>query len=61
MAIPPLPLPRRKTRPVQVGPLIIGGGEPIRVQSMTATDTADAASTISQIRALADAGCEISA
>lgn len=59
MSIPTLPLPRRKTRQVKVGPFVIGGGEPIRVQSMTATDTADAAATISQIRALADAGCEI--
>ncbi|MEN6626527.1 MAG: flavodoxin-dependent (E)-4-hydroxy-3-methylbut-2-enyl-diphosphate synthase [Candidatus Sumerlaeia bacterium] len=54
-----LPAPRRATRQVKVGPFIIGGGEPIRVQSMTATDTADATSTIAQIRALAGAGCEI--
>ena len=55
----PLPLPRRKTREVKVGPYILGGGQPIIVQSMTATDTADPDSTIAQINALADAGCEI--
>ena len=55
----PLPLPRRKTREVKVGPLVIGGGHPVVVQSMTATDTADAAATIAQVNALAEAGCEI--
>jgi (E)-4-hydroxy-3-methylbut-2-enyl-diphosphate synthase len=54
-----LPLPRRKTREVKVGPIVIGGGAPISVQSMTATDTADPESTIAQINALAEAGCEI--
>jgi (E)-4-hydroxy-3-methylbut-2-enyl-diphosphate synthase len=51
--------PRRRAREVKVGPFIIGGDNPIRVQSMTATDTADAESTIAQINALAEAGCEI--
>src|SRR5436190_12006235 len=50
---------RRKSREVKVGPYFIGGDNPIRVQTMTATDTADAESTIAQINALADAGCEI--
>lgn len=50
---------RRKTREVKLGPYIIGGEQPIRVQSMTATDTADAEATVGQICALADAGCEI--
>lgn len=50
---------RRKTREVRIGPYVIGGNNPIRVQSMTATDTADAESTISQINGLAEAGCEI--
>ncbi len=59
MSQPQLPLPRRKTRAVKVGPFVIGGGEPVRVQSMTATDTADAEATVAQIRALAEAGCEI--
>lgn len=51
--------PRRRTREVQVGAFAIGGDNPIRVQSMTATDTADAEATIAQINALAEAGCEI--
>ena len=34
--------PRRKAREVKLGPFVIGGEQPIRVQSMTATDTADA-------------------
>lgn len=51
--------PRRKAREVPMGPLIVGGDNPIWVQSMTATDTADAESTIAQIIALAEAGCEI--
>jgi (E)-4-hydroxy-3-methylbut-2-enyl-diphosphate synthase len=50
---------RRKAREVKIGPYIIGGNNPIRVQTMTATDTADAKSTVAQINALADAGCEI--
>lgn len=59
MTQPLLPAPRRKTREVQVGALTVGGGHPVTVQSMTATDTADAAATIAQINALAEAGCEI--
>jgi (E)-4-hydroxy-3-methylbut-2-enyl-diphosphate synthase len=59
MTVRPLPAPRANTRQVQVGPLVIGGGEPIRVQSMTSTDTADAQATLEQIRVLAEAGCEI--
>jgi (E)-4-hydroxy-3-methylbut-2-enyl-diphosphate synthase len=50
---------RRKTRPVRVGGITIGGGAPVSIQSMTKTDTADAAATIRQIRALATAGCDI--
>ena len=48
-----------KTRVVQIGNLKIGGGNPIRVQSMCNTDTRDAAATIKQILDLEDAGCEI--
>ena len=51
--------PRRRTREVKLGSFVIGGDNPIRVQSMTATDTQDAESTIAQINALAEAGCEI--
>ena len=50
---------RRDTRAVCVGGVTIGGGAPIVVQSMTNTDTRDAASTLAQIAQLADAGCEI--
>jgi len=44
---------------VKVGSLTIGGDAPVSIQSMTKTDTADVASTVQQIRALATAGCEI--
>ena len=48
-----------KTRVVQIGNLKIGGGNPIRVQSMCNTDTRDATATIKQILDLENAGCEI--
>lgn len=51
--------PRRKTREVKLGPYVIGGDNPIRVQSMTATETSDVAATVAQIRAMHEAGCEI--
>ena len=51
--------PRRKSRPVRVADKVIGGDAPILVQSMTNTDTEDAASTASQVAALARAGSEI--
>ncbi len=47
------------TRKVQVGPVQIGGGAPISVQTMTNTDTRDVAATLSQIRAMAAAGADI--
>ena len=50
---------RTKTRPVHVGKVTIGGGAPVVVQSMTSTDTVDAAATLDQVRALAEAGCDI--
>ncbi len=50
---------RRPTRPVKVGHLTVGGGAAVSVQSMTNTDTADARTTLEQVRALAAAGCEI--
>lgn len=50
---------RRKTREVKVGNLIIGGGNPIRVQSMTNTKTTDTGQTVKQILELENAGCEI--
>ncbi len=51
--------PRHKTRTVAVGGVGIGGDEPIRVQSMTTTDTFDVAATVKQIHALEEAGCEL--
>jgi len=53
------PAPRRKSRPVQVGHVAIGGDAPIVVQSMTNTDTADVAATVRQVAELARAGSEI--
>lgn len=50
---------RLKTRQVQIGSIGIGGKNPIRIQSMTTSDTKDVDATIAQIMRLADAGCEI--
>ena len=47
------------TKTVRVGSLPLGGGNPVLVQSMTNTDTRDVESTLAQIRALADAGCDL--
>ncbi|MBX3695933.1 MAG: flavodoxin-dependent (E)-4-hydroxy-3-methylbut-2-enyl-diphosphate synthase [Steroidobacteraceae bacterium] len=51
--------PRRQSLAVRVGPVVIGGGHPIVVQSMTNTDTADAEATAQQVRALARTGSEL--
>src|SRR5215472_3891210 len=53
------PLPRRKSVAVNVGHVKVGGGAPVVVQSMTNTDTADAAGTAKQVADLARAGSEI--
>lgn len=50
---------RRKTRKVPVGNLFIGGDAPISIQSMTNTRTSDINSTVSQIKLLTGAGCDI--
>ena len=50
---------RRRTRVVQVGDVGIGGDHPIRLQSMTNTDTLDTKATVDQIERLVAAGCEI--
>ena len=50
---------RSRTRAVRVGDVAIGGGAPVVVQSMTCTDTHDVAATLSQVRALAETGCDI--
>lgn len=50
---------RQATRAVNVCRMPIGGGAPVTVQSMTNTDTRDAAATLAQIRELAAAGCDL--
>ena len=50
---------RWKTREVKVGSVGVGGSNPVRIQSMTTSNTSDAAATIDQIMRLADSGCEI--
>ena len=50
---------RLKTREVMVGKVGVGGSNPIRVQSMTTTDTMDTRMTIDQSMRMVDAGCEI--
>ncbi len=50
---------RRKSVGVKVGSVMIGGGAPVVVQSMTNTDTADAESTAKQVQQLAAAGSEL--
>ncbi|MFN7926210.1 MAG: flavodoxin-dependent (E)-4-hydroxy-3-methylbut-2-enyl-diphosphate synthase [Bryobacteraceae bacterium] len=51
--------PRRKSVCVEVGGVKVGGANPIVVQSMTNTDTADVAATVNQTMALANAGSEL--
>jgi (E)-4-hydroxy-3-methylbut-2-enyl-diphosphate synthase len=58
-AMPYGPAPRRVSLGVRVGTVMIGGGAPIVVQSMTNTDTADLDATVQQIAELARAGSEI--
>ena len=48
-----------KTREVKVGGVGVGGNNPIRIQSMTTSNTRDVEHTIEQAIRLADAGCEI--
>jgi len=51
--------PRRPTRQINVGGVLIGGGAPVSVQSMTTTKTADVEGTLQQIYALAAAGADL--
>ena len=48
-----------KTKTVKIGSKVIGGGNPILIQSMTNTKTEDVAATVAQINKLAAAGCDI--
>lgn len=50
---------RKKTRILRVGPVPVGGGSPVSIQSMTNTFTRDAQATLAQIEGLAAAGCQI--
>ena len=50
---------RRGSKVVQIGNVSIGGTNPVRVQSMTTTDTLDIQATVNQTLQLAEAGCEI--
>ena len=49
----------KQTKQIRLRDTVIGGGAPVVIQSMTNTDTRDAAATLAQIRALAEAGCEV--
>ncbi len=50
---------RRKTKQIQIGNVKIGDNAPVSVQSMCNTDTRDAKTTLTQIKALAEVGCDI--
>ncbi|MBM0276594.1 flavodoxin-dependent (E)-4-hydroxy-3-methylbut-2-enyl-diphosphate synthase [Micromonospora tarensis] len=59
-AVPPPPLaPRRASRQIMVGPVPVGGGAPVSVQSMTTTLTSDVNATLQQIAELTASGCQI--
>lgn len=49
----------RKTKQINVGGVLIGGGAPVSIQSMTNTKTEDVAGTVAQIKKLKEAGCQI--
>jgi (E)-4-hydroxy-3-methylbut-2-enyl-diphosphate synthase len=51
--------PRRKSKPIQIGSVTVGGDAPIAVQSMTKTDTRNVRATIDQIKELEDCDCEL--
>lgn len=53
------PIKRRKSRAVKIGAVIIGGGFPVAIQSMTTADTRDVASVVKQANDLFEAGCDI--
>jgi (E)-4-hydroxy-3-methylbut-2-enyl-diphosphate synthase len=56
---PPTLSPRRKTRQIKVGKVLVGGDAPISVQSMTTTLTSDINATLQQIAELTATGCDI--
>nr|WP_107441356.1 flavodoxin-dependent (E)-4-hydroxy-3-methylbut-2-enyl-diphosphate synthase [Streptomyces jeddahensis] len=63
LGIPELPArpiaERRVSRQIQVGPVAVGGGAPVSVQSMTTTRTSDIGATLQQIAELTASGCQI--
>jgi (E)-4-hydroxy-3-methylbut-2-enyl-diphosphate synthase len=59
MTARPVSLTRQPTRAVTVGSVMVGGGAPVVVQSMTNTDTADIEATVRQVAQLAQAGSEL--
>ena len=56
---PPVLAPRRPTRQIRVGKVLVGGDAPVSVQSMTTTKTTDINGTLQQIAELTAAGCDI--
>ena len=58
-APPPVLAPRRRTRQIKVGKVLVGGDAPVSVQSMTTTLTSDVNTTLQQIAELTAAGCDI--
>jgi len=56
---PPTIAPRRKTRQIKVGKVLVGGDAPVSVQSMTTTKTHEVNTTLQQIAELTAAGCDI--
>ncbi|MEU8484122.1 MULTISPECIES: flavodoxin-dependent (E)-4-hydroxy-3-methylbut-2-enyl-diphosphate synthase [unclassified Streptomyces] len=63
LGLPSLPVrpiaDRRTSRRIQVGPVAVGGGAPVSVQSMTTTRTSDIGATLQQIAELTASGCQI--
>ena len=63
LGIPELPsaalAPRRQSRQIDVGGVLVGGGAPVSVQSMTTTPTTDVNATLQQIAELTATGCQI--
>src|SRR3954449_9283747 len=58
-APPPVLAPRRTTRQIKVGKVLVGGDAPVSVQSMTTTLTPDINATLQQIAELTATGCDI--
>ena len=58
-APPPTLAPRRKSRQLKVGSVLVGGDAPVSVQSMCTTLTSDVNSTLQQIAELTASGCQI--